>query len=503
MAYTLNPDDKFGVKDTLAEGHPEKKILGVEFDDEFNKISTAVETINLDIGDLIANSGFPEPPESEGDDLKAYSRAYYNSDPDDDAVAIGMWVEAPSFEDFEELKGKVDAIDPDADASIGWDEVTDKPTEFPPAAHGHEEITKSEENKPTAYIRYADDTWKASPSLEVEGDLTVGGDTTIGGLTVNGDITIDGGTINTPDGGTYLTDAPSDGSQYARRDAAWSIVEATDSANPVVISDDPPDSPEEGDLWYCSKADQEGLYCWDGAVWFGTESPNSAGLEEAPEDGKQYARRNVSWSEVVIPTVDLSSYATEVYVDNAIAAIPAAPVDSVNGKTGAVVLSAADVGASTFSGNYADLAGKPTLYDGADAVKISGNQTIDGVKTFNQDLRSKANVVAYYSDIRLKDIQGPIENPIEKVEAIETFYYTHGDRARELGYEGSEIQVGVSAQSVQAVAPELIHRAPVDDDGEGGSVTGESYITVDYPRLVPLLIESIKQLSAEIEELKK
>jgi len=26
------------LKDTLAEGHPEKKILGVEFDDEFNKI---------------------------------------------------------------------------------------------------------------------------------------------------------------------------------------------------------------------------------------------------------------------------------------------------------------------------------------------------------------------------------------------------------------------------------------------------------------------------------
>jgi hypothetical protein len=308
----------------------------------------------------------------------------------------------------------------------------------------------------------------------------------------------------------------------------------TGNGNPVVISDDPPADPEEGDLWYCSKEDQEGLYCWDGAVWFGTESPNSVGLEEAPEDGKQYARRNASWSEIVIPDVDLTGYATETYVGDSIAAIPAAPVDSVNGKTGvvvlsaadvgalpdsydpginypvtsvntktgAVVLSASDVGASTFSGAYADLTGKPTLYTGADAVKTSGNQTISGTKTFNEDIRGKKNVVAYYSDIRLKNIQGPIENPIEKVKTIETFYYTHGDRALELGYEGSEIQVGVSAQSVQAVAPELIHRAPVDDDGEGGSVTGESYITVDYPRLVPLLIESIKQLSAEIEELK-
>jgi len=94
----------------------------------------------------------------------------------------------------------------------------------------------------------------------------------------------------------------------------------TGNGNPVVISDDPPEEPEEGDLWYCSQADQEGLYCWDGAVWFGTESPNSVGLEEAPEDGKQYARRNVSWSEIVIPDVDLTGYATEVYVDNAVAA---------------------------------------------------------------------------------------------------------------------------------------------------------------------------------------
>ena len=137
------------------------------------------------------------------------------------------------------------------------------------------------------------------------------------------------------------------------------------------------------------------------------------------------------------------------------------------------------------------------------SIDADGNTTFYGSVTVDGEIRGKQNVIAYYSDVRLKDIQGPIENPVEKVKAIETFYYTHGDRARELGYEGSEIQVGVSAQSVQAVAPELIHRAPVDDDGEGGSVTGESYMTVDYPRLVPFLIESIKQLSAEIDELKK
>ena len=46
MAYTLNPEDKFGAKDTLAEGHPEKKILGVELDEEFNKIEGAFAVID-------------------------------------------------------------------------------------------------------------------------------------------------------------------------------------------------------------------------------------------------------------------------------------------------------------------------------------------------------------------------------------------------------------------------------------------------------------------------
>jgi hypothetical protein len=51
----------------------------------------------------------------------------------------------------------------------------------------------------------------------------------------------------------------------------------TGNGNPVVISDDPPASPEEGDLWYCSKADEEGLYCWDGTAWFGTDSSEPEG----------------------------------------------------------------------------------------------------------------------------------------------------------------------------------------------------------------------------------
>ena len=65
------------------------------------------------------------------------------------------------------------------------------------------------------------------------------------------------------------------------------------NGNPVVISDDPPASPEEGDLWYSSKADDEGLYCWDGEVWFEAGGANGADGENGQngQDAKQI------WSE--------------------------------------------------------------------------------------------------------------------------------------------------------------------------------------------------------------
>jgi hypothetical protein len=119
------------------------------------------------------------------------------------------------------------------------------------------------------------------------------------------------------------------------------------------------------------------------------------------------------------------------------------------------------------------------------------------------DFLATGDVYAYYSDERLKEKTGKIENALDKVDAIETFYYTHNDKAVELGYEGKEQQVGVSAQSVAEVMPEVVHLAPIDDDGKGNSISGENYQTVNYARLVPLLIESIKELRAEIEELKR
>ena len=57
-------------------------------------------------------------------------------------------------------------------------------------------------------------------------------------------------------------------------------------------------------------------------------------------------------------------------------------------------------------------------------------------------------------------------------------------------------QVGVSAQEVEAIMPEIIKSAPINEEH------GTDYKTVQYEKMVPLLIEAIKELKEEIEELK-
>lgn len=107
------------------------------------------------------------------------------------------------------------------------------------------------------------------------------------------------------------------------------------------------------------------------------------------------------------------------------------------------------------------------------------------------EIRATNNVTAYYSDDRLKTKLGAIENALDKLCSLSGFYYEANETAQNLGYEAKR-EVGVSAQEVQAVMPEIVAPAPIDD----------RYLTVRYERLAPLLIEAIKELRQEIKELK-
>ncbi len=107
------------------------------------------------------------------------------------------------------------------------------------------------------------------------------------------------------------------------------------------------------------------------------------------------------------------------------------------------------------------------------------------------EIRATGDITAGYSDDKLKTRLGNIENALDKVSAISGFFYEPNKTAQDLGYEVKR-EVGVSAQEVQAILPEVVVPAPVDNQ----------YLTVHYEKLIPLLIEAIKELRVEVEEIK-
>jgi len=103
------------------------------------------------------------------------------------------------------------------------------------------------------------------------------------------------------------------------------------------------------------------------------------------------------------------------------------------------------------------------------------------------------DITAFASDIRLKtDIQ-IIDNAIEKVKSLSGFTYNFNELGGEQGFDTTIRHSGVSAQEVQEVLPEAVAPAPVNND----------YLTVKYEKLVPLLIQAIKEQSDKIEILEK
>ena len=108
------------------------------------------------------------------------------------------------------------------------------------------------------------------------------------------------------------------------------------------------------------------------------------------------------------------------------------------------------------------------------------------------EIRATGNVTAFFSDDRLKTKLGTIENALYKVNSLTGFYYEPNELAQGLGYTIHR-QVGLSAQTMQNVMPEIVTTAPIDD----------KYLTIWYEKTVPLLVEAIKELSNEVEEIKK
>ena len=104
------------------------------------------------------------------------------------------------------------------------------------------------------------------------------------------------------------------------------------------------------------------------------------------------------------------------------------------------------------------------------------------------DAQFRQDVIAYHSsDERLKDNVTYIHKPIDKINKIGGYKFTWNNKQET--YLGKDI--GVLAQEVEAIMPELV------------TTRENGYKAVKYDKLVPLLIEGIKELDKKVKDIEK
>jgi hypothetical protein len=91
------------------------------------------------------------------------------------------------------------------------------------------------------------------------------------------------------------------------------------------------------------------------------------------------------------------------------------------------------------------------------------------------------------SDIRKKIITGKVKDPLENLKKINGVTFDWKD--------GSGSSIGVIAQEIKAIYPEL---TKVVKD-----LVGEELMTVNYEGIIGVLVEAIKELSEKVEKLEK
>jgi hypothetical protein len=151
------------------------------------------------------------------------------------------------------------------------------------------------------------------------------------------------------------------------------------------------------------------------------------------------------------------------------------------------------INVSTTKMTYQPSTGRMTLAGAQTASNItSGTLVVTGGVGISGALYVGADIYSYASsDIRLKENLSKIDNSLEKLLKISGYEYHWNKIAQEMYPERTMQDVGVIAQEVKEVVPSAVVER---EDG---------YLAVRYDKLIPLLIEAVKALKEEIEDMKR
>ncbi|ADD94056.1 hypothetical protein [uncultured phage MedDCM-OCT-S01-C1] len=271
------------------------------------------------------------------------------------------------------LQSQINALDPDGDSDIDWSDIENKPTEFPPASHGHEinDVNGLQDALNAAGGTPAWDDVTGKPA-EFPPEGHTHEQSEVDGLELRLDA-IEG---SITDGGSFV-DAPNDGKLYGRQSESWAEVVVPDAADPdwSDVQNKPAEFPP-------SAHNHDGVY-----------QPVGDYLEDADgsasNDGHEYARKNGDW-------VKLEDH----------------------------------------------------LYNGHDAVKITGDQSAAGKKTWTDDA-TFAEVVNFRERIH-GDTTASFTTSVSSAAFIKTggtadqFLMADGSTS-EGGGSGSSVHIGENA----------------------------------------------------------
>ena len=115
----------------------------------------------------------------------------------------------------------------------------------------------------------------------------------------------------------------------------------------------------------------------------------------------------------------------------------------------------------------------------------------------SSEFNVRGDIVAFAnasSDDKLKTNKIIIPDAIDKVNSLSGFTFEWNELGRKIVHDTDQRQLGVSAQEVQAVLPEAVKSKELE---------GEEILVVKYEKIVPLLIEAIKELSGKVDNLEQ
>ena len=149
------------------------------------------------------------------------------------------------------------------------------------------------------------------------------------------------------------------------------------------------------------------------------------------------------------------------------------------------------------------------------AISISGTNVGIGITNptlyklqVSGAIGATGDITAYYSDERLKNIKEYVKDVLPALSKINVFKYNCNDLAESYGFDKSKNEIGLSAQEIQRHYPELVTLAPFDstlheETQKIMSISGEDYLTLKYDRLVPILLQAIKELNKKYKNLEE